>query len=422
MSQFSPSNRSCKGPVSSASPFKALVRVASTKLSTPTRLVSQISAIGLVLASAGFGAVFAWITGSEHGVILGGLFVLMAVSLECAKPLAVATALSALRTWSLFLGGSLALLAAVAIAYSLTSELTLMAGARGDLVAERAAKLKASADAAEDARHARERYEAAKDELATLPAARPVAELQKQINDLLLTPGADGCAEINGKITRTVCPLVAGLKAEKARAERRATLEAILAQPPPVIAAPKETHVAHADPGASALSAYLAALGFKLPADTITDWLALVPVLALEVGSALAGVLAMSMRPDVSGQTICEEVKEPQPSKVHGPAKLPVTSGNPASATRVKRKRKRARKNDRGGQGGSGSAGPRMPANVIDLLRQKGGRIEGGQRGIGKLLGLGKSRANELLHELATAGAVILNTTRAGTTVELVAA
>jgi DNA-binding IclR family transcriptional regulator len=63
-----------------------------------------------------------------------------------------------------------------------------------------------------------------------------------------------------------------------------------------------------------------------------------------------------------------------------------------------------------------------MPANVVDLLRAKGGRIEGGQRGIGKLLGVGKSRAHEILHELAAAGAVILNTSKAGTTVQLAAA
>jgi hypothetical protein len=59
---------------------------------------------------------------------------------------------------------------------------------------------------------------------------------------------------------------------------------------------------------------------------------------------------------------------------------------------------------------------------VVDLLKSQGGRIEGGQRGIGKLLGVGKSRANELLHELAAAGAAILNTTKAGTTVQLAAA
>ena len=56
---------------------------------------------------------------------------------------------------------------------------------------------------------------------------------------------------------------------------------------------------------------------------------------------------------------------------------------------------------------------------VIDLLKAKGGRIEGGQRAIARTLGLSKSRAHELLHELAAAGAVRLATSRAGTIVAL---
>jgi hypothetical protein len=316
----------------------------------------------------------------------------------------------------------LALLATVAIAYSLTSELTLMSGARGDMVAERQAKLKASTDAGTDAKQARDRHESAQVELASLPAARPVSELQRQISELLLTPGADGCTEVNGRVTRTVCPLVADLKAEKARAERRATLEAVVAQLLPVVTKPNEAHVKDADPGASALSAYLCALGFKLPAETITDWLALVPVLALEIGSALAGVLAMSLRPEVSGQPATEEAKAPEPAKVSAHGETPARPGKPVSASSVKKRRKRTRKGGGGSLGGTGSGGQRMPANVIDLLKAQGGRIEGGQRGIGKLLGVGKSRAHEILHELAAAGAVILATSKNGTSVQLAAA
>jgi hypothetical protein len=362
--------------------------------------------------------VYAWSTGSEHGIVLGALFVLMAVALEIAKPLAVATSLTSFRTWSLVRGGALALLAAVAIAYSLTSELTLLSGARGDLLAERQAKLKASTDAETDAKHARDRYE----ELASLPAARPVSELQRQITDLLLTPGADGCAEVNGRVSRTVCPLVHDLKAEKATAERRASLEAMVAQPLSIVAKPNEARVKDADPGAAALSAYTAALGFNLPAETISEWLALVPVLALEIGSALAGVLATCLRPEVSVGAKPEEVKPLQSVKVFTPVETPATKAKPVSAKVVKKRRKRTRKGGGGSQGGTGSGGQRMPANVVDLLKAHGGRIEGGQRGIGKLLGIGKSRANELLHELAAAGSVILSTSKQGTSVQLIAA
>jgi hypothetical protein len=236
-------NVSCKDSKNVASPIKRLAAAASCM--SLTSILANTAASSLVIASAGFGAVYAWTTGSEHGVILGGLFVLMAVSLEIAKPLAVATSLTSFRAWSLVRGGMLAALATVAIAYSLTSELTLMSGARGDLVAERQARLKAGSDAETDLKHARDRYEAAQTELASLPAARPVSELQTQITELLLTPGAEGCSEVNGKVTRTVCPLVTELKVEKARAERRATLQAVVALP--VLTKPNEALVKDAE-------------------------------------------------------------------------------------------------------------------------------------------------------------------------------
>src|SRR5215510_4501364 len=90
------------------------------------------------------------------------------------KPLAVASAFAAFRSWSLPRGVALTLLAIVAIAYSLTAELTLMATARSDLVAERAA----AARAAKSADGKRERVEA---ELAMLPSVRPVETVHAEI-------------------------------------------------------------------------------------------------------------------------------------------------------------------------------------------------------------------------------------------------
>lgn len=56
------------------------------------------------------------------------------------------------------------------------------------------------------------------------------------------------------------------------------------------------------------------------------------------------------------------------------------------------------------------------------ILRARGGKLEGGQRSIAKVLGLSKSRLNELLHELASAGHVRLAVGRTGTTVSLACA
>ena len=66
--------------------------------SNAAQTLAAICASALVISSAGFGACYAWQSGSKYGQILGGLTVLMAVALEGCKPLAVAAMFSALRS------------------------------------------------------------------------------------------------------------------------------------------------------------------------------------------------------------------------------------------------------------------------------------------------------------------------------------
>src|SRR5262245_38241993 len=87
-----------------------------------TSTVAGISAAGLVLASAGFGALYAWGAGSAHGWLMASLTVLFAVALEVCKPLSVAAAFNAFKRFALVRGVALALLAVVSIAYSLTAD------------------------------------------------------------------------------------------------------------------------------------------------------------------------------------------------------------------------------------------------------------------------------------------------------------
>lgn len=100
-------------------------------------IITATSAAALVIASAGFGAFYAWTTGSHHGPVLGTLSVLMALGLEGAKPFAAEGVFAALRSWSPFRAAAMAALAVVAVAYSLTAELSLMASIRADTAAQR---------------------------------------------------------------------------------------------------------------------------------------------------------------------------------------------------------------------------------------------------------------------------------------------
>src|SRR5262245_52958478 len=133
------------------------------------RVVASACACGLVIASAGFGAVFAWQIGIQHGIVLAPLTVLFGVALEGIKPLAISAALQAFGSWSLVCGLALLALGTIAIAYSLTSELSLMAGSRGDVTAKRE-------QASDASQRARESHQRAKTELSTLKASRPIGE------------------------------------------------------------------------------------------------------------------------------------------------------------------------------------------------------------------------------------------------------
>ena len=135
------------------------------------RLVACCSAVGLVIASAGFGGVYAYRVGIEHSPLLAALSVTFAIALELCKPLAIQAVFISFGRWSPVRGLLMALLGLVAITYSLTAELSLMAASRGDLASSRE-------HASDSSKLARERHSRAKQELATLGKSRSVGELQ----------------------------------------------------------------------------------------------------------------------------------------------------------------------------------------------------------------------------------------------------
>jgi hypothetical protein len=87
------------------------------------RLTANLCAFSLIIASAGFGGVFAWTVAKEHSYALAILTVLFAVALEGLKPLAIAYSLSSFASLSIIRGVALLLLGGAAIAYSLTQAL-----------------------------------------------------------------------------------------------------------------------------------------------------------------------------------------------------------------------------------------------------------------------------------------------------------
>ena len=386
-----------------------------------TSAIATSAACGLVFASMGFGALFAWHSTIGHGPLMAGLTVLFAIALEACKPLAVASAFSAFRSWAMVRGVALAALATVAIAYSLTAELSLIAGSRGDLLAKREATIESHDDR-------RQRVKDARGELATLAASRTIEEASADITRLLAAnPRAGDCrnAAVNAT-ARRVCPKVADYHGEIARAKKRAELQAIIDRH----VGDKSTTAAvkHADPGSAALATYLGTLGVGISADRLTDWLVLIPVLALEIGAALSVLLVQSVSGSGSRQ-ITASGKQPDTQAIPVPTQAPDAQSRitPGSATPEPNEPRTPRKpikrtRDKGGKGGGGGrSGKRRLGNVVDLLRARGGQITGGQRAIARALRMSKSRVNEILHTLAAAGTVRLTTSHSGTTVALAA-
>jgi len=142
----------------------------SPLMTAATNALIRLPSFCLVLASTGFGAVYAWQAGMQNGVALACLSVLMATGLECAKPLAFSAAMT--RGASAQSRMALGLMAFFAVAYSLSAEVSLVATNRQSSNAQRA-QITANHD------KAKADIETAKADLAALGAVTPLADAEK---------------------------------------------------------------------------------------------------------------------------------------------------------------------------------------------------------------------------------------------------
>ncbi len=345
--------------------------------STLLKYLVVLCALGLVIASAGFGSVFAYRVGIQHSELLAFLSVLMAIALEGVKPVAVSCAFNAFRSWDISKGVLLLSLGLLAIAYSLTSELTLMAMSRGDLTAKRQGVI-------DQTQWKQEAYKRAVKELSNIEPTRTIGELQSSISDIenksgILINGKPCGGVYNGPVTKQYCPIRSSLLAELARAERRKQLESIIQQQ---VSSPKSnvSHVKQADPGSQALSIYLGVLGLNISVEIISQWLSLIQVLALEFGSALALVLVNSLG---SGSKVVQQ-------------------GRDSSSSPLKKLTKEA-----------------TAHQLVKKLKTSGGSLSHSERDLAKLLGTSRATLRRAIGMLSNAGFLMVETCRNGTKLSL---
>lgn len=364
------------------------------------KVSAVIAAALLIIASAGFAAYFTWTLNQHEWWPLIAFAVAFALGLELAKPLAVNAIGVALRSWRLGQAAILSLFVLVAVAYSLTASLQLMARTRSDGVSERLGTSQAASDA-------RKTLEGLRTELASTHQARSPAELQPLIDAKLVNPKLLGCtAPLDDPKLRATCGEVATLRAEAARAERRAILGVRIA----ALETAASTHNTAkservADPSAVALATYLRAFGVQVEAQRLGDWLVLVGVIALEVGALFSVVLVQAASSPAPAQSV----------QVVDPPRAPARPAQGAPVELVAE--------HHGATPGQHVLSiPDDPAErIVQLVRDRGGRLFGSQREIAKALGVSVGSVNAALEKLSTGGRVARTSTAKGTHLELVA-
>ena len=163
------------------------------------------------------------------------------------------------------------------------------------------------------------------------------------------------------------------LVADQIKPKRQKELQAIMAQ---AVSASGNSNVAVADPTSEALRVYALAAGYNWKPETISQWMLLVPILALEIGSALALVLL-------------NQLKEP----VMNQSGLPVQVLEPI-ATPAQR--------------------------ILDHLHIHGGSLNQSERELARQLGLDRNAARRAMLELSSAKLITHQPTSKGTKLNLI--
>ena len=279
------------------------------------RATVALGALVAIVASASLATYFAFTTGKHEHFLLGLIFAAAVLGGELLKPFAVGAAFDCLRRWQIGRGLVCGLVAAVCIIYSISGELALFAGSRGDSVAARVAASVAVADARSD----RSRWLA---DLAALKPSRSVGELEP----LVATARANRCridVSLRGG-RNTVCSKDPALLAELGRARARLELETKLAR------AETKKPVTDADPLAANVGYYLGFLGYRIATPDLSRWLYLIPVALIEFTSAFGIVVYRAVstgrdgpkpRPATVPSDHPPAKREPQPSRATVPSR-----------------------------------------------------------------------------------------------------
>ena len=267
-------------------------------------------------------------------------------------------------------------------------------------------------------------YKAAKAEFGTLASARSRAELDPHIRTLKATKGANNCDTRDGPISRKVCAEADELEAEAARADRRDKLAETMKDANKALETIGTGTVANSD--AVALASYLTSIGVKADPEVINKLLVLLAVLVIECGGGVSFSIGMSLSTPSAAKALEVSADNDHVSATVVSART-ASSRTPADTSAGHELKPELDQRTRCPP--EASSVPQIPLDtsvqnvsgvrLLDLIRDKGGVLIGGQRSIARTLGWSKTRLHDALHDLAHAGLVKLTTGKTGTVVQL---
>jgi hypothetical protein len=193
-------------------------------------------------------------------------------------------------------------------------------------------------------------------------------------------------------------------KSTQWRAARAKELQGVMAEANKAMKV--ERAVTVTDPQAQAISHYLAAAGWTAAPESVSMWLSAFMVTFYEVAGAFALVVARA-----TGRQQPLQQGAPPPAAVVEASKGKVDAGDDDVTPPPPSAKSKA---------GPGRRPTVLAAEAVERLRARGGQANGNVAGIGRLLGTkSKTTAHRLLHQLAGAGLIKLQTTPAGCSVAL---
>lgn len=349
----------------------------------PSR-VANVAAALFTLASGGTNLIYGWSKGTDTASSLVWAGVSVGVSIVFALSWPALIRCCDTKQWPRA--------AIVAIALLLTGAYSISA-AIGSATGGRLNAESAETTATSDRTRAQKDYDKAEKELAKLPEARSVEELE-----VLVAAARPVCrVHITNGSRQTVCTKPPALTTELARARQRNKLQSVMTTASGELkdlGAPKAVNT-----DAAALALYLNGLGFETTADRLNKLLVLLAVLVVECGGGMA--LAVGMSLSDKGAGVQPVQMQTDHSDAQNTANRPNNRGQITPARTVH------------------SAAQSTRDRLLAMVRDANGPMRCGHRGLGDALGVSATRAGQLLRDLVADGAIRVRSSKTGSVITL---